>query len=937
MLMDAAIRHTILQSTIYKRKKRFSQSANDRRKLLFQAVSASLPTGNRARTAYLYCIKLGTNIDPCMGSGHILVYAFEVLMQIYESCGYTQRDAAQLIVEKNLYGLDIDNRAFQLAYFAVMMKGRKYDRRFLTKGITPNLCSIQDSNSLISFEQGAGQLKINDLYKETANYLIGAFRDAKEYGSILNIEQRDYDGLLKYIEELRQNGTEDLFVSQWINSISGVMPILIKQAKIMAQKYDVVVTNPPYMSSSSMNNHLSSYTKRNYKNSKNDLFAVFIEQSIKMLSANRFVALITQQSWMFLKGYENLRKSILNNNSLICMAHLGARAFEEISGEVVQTATFVLRKTILKSVKSCYIRLVDFDSQASKEAAYLNSLNMTKDVYFVNQDSFNMLPGRIIAYWASKTIFRIFSSLKQIKDFGDARQGMATGNNDFFVRFWFEPSNADIAMNCHDYEEFCNSQKKYIPYTKSSGICKWYGNYYTILRFDSKHYQLLSQSGNCLPSRQFYFKENANWSLISTGKFGARYAYRGSAFDVGAHAFFGDKNVFAMLAYLNSKVFNTLILFLSPTLNYNSGVVELVPCSSNFDDNISQLAIECVNIAKLNWDSFETSWDFKKHPFILMANKGDDTGGWENKIEKTYADWEKHSDFQFLKLKANEEELNRIFIEIYGLQDELTPEVEDKDVTIRKADLQRDMKSFVSYAVGCMLGRYSLDVDGLAYAGGAWDDSNYKTFIPDKDNVLPITDDEYFDDDIVARFVNFVKVVYGEDTLEENLDFIANALGNRGSTSREIIRNYFLRDFYKDHVKIYKKRPIYWLFDSGKENGFKALIYLHRYNEDTVGRVRTDYLHRMQAALEDAIAHCDVVLESNVSGSEKAKVVKKKEKLVKQLAETCIYDQAIAHVAHQRIPLDLDDGVKVNYAKFQGVIVSSEGKKPVKVDLLGKI
>lgn len=392
-------------------------------------------------------------------------------------------------------------------------------------------------------------------------------------------------------------------------------------------------------------------------------------------------------------------------------------------------------------------------------------------------------------------------------------------------------------------------------------------------------------------------------------------------------------DVFYFMGLLNSKPFQYYAHIANPTFHLQAKDVKGFPILDLVEEDkntIRQLEEQNTSISKTDWFSFETGWNFEKHPLIQhKASSGE--------IKDAFDNWKEFTANQFTQLKTNEEELNRIFIEIYGLQDELLPEVEDKDVTVRKADLQRDIRSFVSYLVGCVLGRYSPDVEGLAYAGGDWDNSKYKTLIPDKDNVILIPDDEFFDDDIVVGIVKYVKVVYGEDTLEENLEFIASALGNKGRTSREVIRNYFLKDFYKDHVKTYQKRPIYWLFDSGKENGFKALIYLHRYNEDTVGRVRADYLHKTQAAIENAIANCDVVLESNALGSDKAKAVKLKEKLVKQLAETRIYDQAIAHIAHQRISLDLDDGVVANYAKFQGVVVASEGKKSVKVDLLGEI
>lgn len=397
---------------------------------------------------------------------------------------------------------------------------------------------------------------------------------------------------------------------------------------------------------------------------------------------------------------------------------------------------------------------------------------------------------------------------------------------------------------------------------------------------------------------------------------------------------------------MNSIVANELLKVLAPTLDYNAGSVAKIPViiSKSNKSQIDNLYAECLQIAKLDWDSFETSWDFKRHPLLSVITRNsvlfDDTDDID--LAEFYTCWENECNERFNQLKANEEELNRIFIDIYGLQDELTPEVEDKDVTVRKADLQRDIKSLISYAVGCMFGRYSLNEEGLIYAGGEWDDSRYTTFQPDKDNIIPITDEEYFEDDIVSRFCDWLKTTFGTKSFDTNMDFIAKALGNKGDTSRKVIRNYFLNDFFKDHCNTYSvtgsgKRPIYWLFDSGKQNGFKALIYMHRYDADTVGRVRTDYLHKAQKYVETAMQSAQYTLDNASSSSEKSKATKSITKYTKQLAEMQLYDEAIAHIANQRIEIDLDDGVKVNYAKFQGVEVAQEGKKALKVDLLAKI
>lgn len=878
-------------------------------------------------------------LDPCMGSGHILVYAFDVLMAIYEECGYSQRDAARLILQKNLYGLDIDDRAYQLAYFAVMMRARKYNRRILNENITPNLCAIQESDGLISFEQGAGQLRLDELYKETANYLIAAFKNAKEYGSILDIEKRDYDGLHEYIEKLKTEGTEDLFTSIWLNNISAVIPYLIRQANIMVQKYDIVATNPPYLNK--MDGRLKDFVNKNYKDYSGDLFSVFMYRNFGFCKTNGYSAFMIPFVWMFIKTYEKLREFIIKNKNISSLIQMEYSAFEEAT---VPICTFVLKnaKDIQKGV---YIKLSEFKGGMEVQKQKVLEAISKKDcdyMYHTDEENFSKIPGMPIAYWVSVKTLKAFNN-KLLSDYAYPKQGFATGNNDRFLRFWHEVSYKNCGWKFSNSEDAKNSKLKWFPCNKGGSFRKWYGNNMYMVNWQNDGYEMRNFAGSVIRNPQFYFQEGLTWSTVTSGKLSMRYSPIGHLFETkGSVCFVKQKEfLYYLLGLLNSSIVNNLLLILSPTLDYHEGPLGKIPVIIEKEriSIVNNLVSKNISISKTDWDSFETSWDFKAHPLVshrffdINTNGPSKTAG----IRYAYKNWEIQARYRFEQLKANEEELNRIFIEIYGLQDELTPEVEDKDVTIRKADLQRDIRSFISYAVGCMFGRYSLDVEGLAYAGGEWDDSKYKTFIPDKDNIIPITDEEYFDDDIVARFVKFVKVVYGEDTLEENLDFIANALGNKGSTSREVIRNYFLKDFYKDHVKTYQKRPIYWLFDSGKENGFKALIYLHRYNEDTVGRVRADYLHKTQAAIENAIAHCDVVLESNASASDKAKSVKQKEKLVKQLAETLIYDQAIAHIAHQRISLDLDDGVAANYAKFQGVVVSSEGKKAVKVDLLVKI
>ena len=874
-------------------------------------------------------------IDPCMGSGHILVYAFDVLMDIYKACGYTERDAAKLILQHNLYGLDIDDRAYQLAYFAVMMKARAYSRRILSEGIRPHLCAIQESNSIpkqevmdIFARLAEGPLWSNKLRDDVA-YLIDVFRDAKEYGAIIDIKPIDFGAIEETLDAIRCNKTIlNIFDAPYKDTILRILPVLVEQGKLLSYKYDIVVTNPPYMGSSGMGAKLSEYVKKQYADSKSDLFAVFIEKGLELVKRNGINCMVTMQSWMFLSSFEKMRKKILATKTISNLMHME----NMVMGIAFGTAVAVLKNQNIFGYKGTYnhIKLTDIGEKDIPNAFPIMNNRFSQ----VSATNFFHIPGMPIAYWISQRMRDIFTHSKTLGQIVEVKHGLSTGKNEAVVRTWTEISFADFGRGFSSRDAALNSGYKWFPYNKGGSFRKWYGNFEFVLRYDQYGNDLMQTfSGHRHDGKSHYFKPSITWSFISSTKFGVRFSPNGAIFDVaGSSVFVDSQSINYITAFLCSSLAFEFLQTLNPTLNFQVGNVASLPIifphSEKIKQRVEQLAQSCIAISKLDWDSFENSWDFIQHPFLKYKKIN---------CVQTFNEWKKISENQFQTLKANEEQLNSIFIEIYGLQDEMPPEVEDRDITIRKADLQRDIRSFISYAVGCMFGRYSLDIEGLAYAGGVWDETKYTTLTPDTDNILPITDEEYFTDDIVARFVEFVKVVYGQETLEDNLDFIAEALGNKGNTSREVIRNYFIKDFYADHVRVYQKRPIYWLFDSGKENGFKALIYMHRYDQDTVGRVRADYLHKAQAYIENAISHCDVVRESNAPASEKAKAVKQKEKLVKQLAETRLYDQAIAHIAHRRIAIDLDDGVAANYAKFQGIEVANEGKKTVKIDLLAKI
>ncbi|OPA28161.1 SAM-dependent methyltransferase [Bacillus cereus] len=884
-------------------------------------------------------------LDPCMGSGHILVYAFDMLYQIYKDAGYSERDIPKHIIEKNLYGLDIDDRAAQLAYFAVMMKARSYNRRIFRHKLEPNLVAIQESNGI---PKDAIEYLINEegLYMEKAvqradvEYLVDVFQDAKEYGSILDMKTIDFDAIEQRLEEIvNDENIEDMFFLEYRDMILERIPELIKQGKIMGGKYNVVVTNPPYMGTKGMNSLLSSFLKSNYVISKNDLYSAFVEKCLRMCKEEGIISMITQQSWMFLSSYEKFRSFLLGISNIESLVHLGARAFHDISGEVVQSATFILRNRVKSNYKGNFIDLSKYGNADLKEEEFFNKVNCYNNF---KQSDFNIIPSNVIAYWLSEKFLDIFKNITPLKDVAEPKKGLVTSNNNRFLRLWYEVDGENIGFGLDSGEETILNSKKWIPFNKGGGFRKWYGNNEYLINWEHNGKEVIEYAAELYgsASRQiqnvkYYFRDGITWNGVSSNIFAVRGFERGFIFDTTGPCLFSD-NVEKeyLIALLNTKVFNEFLSIFTQSLSINPGDISKVPTIITKDNKLKEKIVDIcncnLNISTKDWNSFETSWDFKKHPIIEFR---------KNNIESSFDNWTEFTHKQFNQLKVNEEELNEIFIGIYGLHGELTPKVEDKDITIRKADRERDIKSFISYAVGCILGRYSLDQEGIVYDGGEFKSSSYQPIHVDMDNIIPITDDEYFEDDIVSRFIEFVKVTFSEETLEENLDYIAEALVRKNNeTSRQCIRRYFLKGFYKNHVQLYQKRPIYWMFDSGKQDGFKVLTYMHRYDESTIAKVRTDYLHTLQRKYEAEMSRQDIIIDGDGSSREKTEAKKKKEKLQKQLLECIEYDQVIAHVANQRIGIDLDDGVKVNYMKFQNIEVpQGEGKKPLKANLLANI
>ena len=891
-------------------------------------------------------------IDPCMGSGHILVYAFDVLMQIYESAGYSQRDAAKSILEHNIYGLDIDDRAYQLAYFAVMMKARQYNRRILNGENSCHVYAIQESNSINRAHLKYFGGGLDDIEKNAAKMqmegLLDTLTDAKEYGSILNVESYNWDLLRQFVAAEDTDGQISMD-SVGVEDTAEQLNRLIDIGETMAQKYWVTCTNPPYAGTGDLNSKLNSYIKKHYADSKSDMYAVFIERCVLFTNAVGFQAMITQHSWMFQSTFKKLREKILTK-SIINMVHLGARAFDEIAGEVVQTTSFILRGKLVENYIAKFSRLLKYAGEAEKEKHFL----LGEDEYSAIPSKFLTLPDMQIAYWVSSKVIDLLSSEDCIANYGSALSGLSTSDNERFLRIWEEVAYNNISFNYDSCESTLDGRYKWVPHNKGGSFRRWYGNrdYVVNWRNDGEEIKIAVVNNPTDPdttswSRRIFnwnkfFKQGISWSDVATGKLACRFIPAGAIFNATGPTFFANdrNNEKYLLALFNSNVFQEFLNLVCPGLHYNTGPISKLPVIFAKQEIITAYAESNIEMSQKDWDSFETSWDFKKHPLLRNVST----------ISEAFTQWQAECEERFNQLKANEEELNRIFIDIYGLQDELTPEVEDKDVTVRKADLQRDIKSLLSYAVGCMFGRYSTYKDGLLFAGEPYslqafvDKMNERPgtisaeelerayrnegivvdemFFPDADNVIPITDEEYLDDDIVSRLCAWLKAVYGADTLEANLDYIAKALGNKGSTSREIIRNYFLNDFFKDHCQTYSvtgsgKRPIYWLFDSGKQNGFKALVYLHRYTPDTIGNLRIDYLHKMQRVYESEINRMQDMMDHSENAREVAAASKRKDKLVKQLKECREYDEKISHLALSRIELDLDDGVKVNYRKLQ--------------------
>ncbi|CAX66896.1 BREX-1 system adenine-specific DNA-methyltransferase PglX [Lactobacillus johnsonii] len=845
-------------------------------------------------------------LDNAMGSGHILVYAFDLFMKMYIEQGYSKRDAAQKIIENNLFGLEIDKRAFQLAYFSIMMKGREYDRRFLRRNPTTNLYYFEDLHVSDEFYNFISDKVVRTNLKK----VVRDFSDATELGSIIKIDESiDLDSIEEVVAGLDFESGLDVF---GYKKIQKQILKTLKIIKVMTTKYEAVVTNPPYMNK--FDKKLKKYLRDNYKDYSKDLFSVFIYHNVHQLVKGGYAGYMTPLVWMFIKTYEPLRHDIINNFKIDSLIQMEYSAFEEAT---VPIDTFVLKNSNDKV--GTYLRLSNFKGgmivQKQKVLEAISDRTV-KYLYHTDQLNFDKIPGSPIAYWVSKKTANIFNKYPILKNYAEGSVGIQTGDNNKFIRDWWEVIYYKIKFNSKNVKD--TYLAKWFPYNKGGDYRKWYGNDLTVIDWKNDGRDIKDTSEKSGHHYQEYsdnlkFRSMITWTRISSNTPSFRYKNSGYLSDMAGFSIYPDsKNIMEILGLCNSKVSLYFLEFLSPTINYMLGqVLSLVFIKSNKIP--TELIENNVKISTQDWDAFETSWDFQKSP-LLTQNAAS--------LHQAYTSWSDEALTRFNQLKSNEEELNRIFINLYGLQDELTPEEDDKEVSVRKADQVRDIKAFLSYFIGCVFGRYSLDQDGLVYAGGDWDGSKYTTFKPNKENIILLTDRQYFDDDrdIIVRLKEFLTKTFDPETLTENMDFIAQTLEpkkfERGASAEDIIRNYFLNDFYKDHAKIYQKRPIYWEFNSGRNKGFKALMYLHRYNTEQLPMVR-HYLHELQPAMNDLIEVDQNLLDQETTASAKSKYRKAIATLNKQMNEIMKYDQILGHLSQSPIDLDFDDGVLVNHDKLQ--------------------
>lgn len=878
-----------------------------------------------------------TLLDQACGSGHILVYGFELLYKIYEEEGYNQNEIPELIIKNNLYGFEIDERASQLATMALMLKARSYYRRFFRKEIEPKILCYKDLD-LTKDEIKNTFKQIDFNLSDELNHDLANIQQATNYGSLIapHTATRELEKVQEAI--IFQENTTDAFLKYNLEQLK----VSIQQLILLSKKYHCIVDNPPYMGGGNMNKALGDFVKKNYPDSKSDLMACFMDAGLNMLLPKGFLGMINQHSWMFLSSYEKLREKLIKNIFFDTNLHLGARTFPEIGGEVVQNASFTFWNNIYEE-KGIYLRLVDLNTSEVKKEKTLEAIKNSDCgwCYTANQKDFLKIPGSPIGYWLGKTFIHSFESSK-LRDIADAKQGMATSNNSRFLRYWNEISFNMFTDNCTSLKESSNNGKKWFAYNKGGTFRRWYGNNEYVVNWFKNGEELRGfidilnklKPGGRLKNQEYYFRKNITYSALSSGLFSARYNDIGFLFDTKGSCVFSDENLNYLIGFFNSNTCQSLLNVLCPTLDYSSIGLNSLPIKNDDSDNIIEITNFLIILSKNEWDSREISWGFIQNE--LIKHKSQD-------LEESFDLYQQYWKTKFFQLHKNEQELNRHFIEIYGLQDELTPDVPLEDISILKDETVIEngqlvfkadevFEQFISYAVGCMFGRYSLDKEGLILAnqGETLEDYLRKvsltkdklSFTPDDDNIIPVFDDEWFEDDIVGRFYAFLKASFGTADFDKNLAFVEESLGKD-------VRKYFVKDFYTDHIKRYKKRPIYWMFSSPK-GSFNVLIYMHRYSPDTLNKILNSYLIEYREKLSTRMEHLDHLIVSG-SSTEQTKAQKEKDKLRVIILELQEYErETIRPLAIERINIDLDEGVLVNYNKFGKAIKEVSGLNDTK-------
>jgi type II restriction/modification system DNA methylase subunit YeeA len=874
-----------------------------------------------------------TLIDPASGSGHILVEAYELFKTIYLERGYRQRDVSKLILEKNLFGLDIDQRAAQLTGFALMMKGRADDRRLFERGVKLNVMAMVDSVEfdcdaiVYGIDLSQFSLQIEDLIE-----LNDLFNHATTFGSLIQVPQ-ELAKRLPGLKKLSETSSQDMFVSE---SLKHMGP-LVQQAELLAAQYDSVVANPPYMGGKGMNVQVKQFTKDHFPDAKSDLFACFIQRGFTFATVRGHNAMVTMQAWMFLPTFQKMRERLIREKTIVAMAHLGARAFGSISGEVVQSTAFVFRNEQPQSYKPVFFRLLDGNEEMKRSALLARERRFDQ----IAQESFRKIPGSPVAYWLSHPMQSTFDEETKVGDQAKVRKGLVTLDDNRFIKLWYEVSRPKILVQAESSDMAMDSGCKWFPINKGGFFRKWYGVHESVINWEFNGAELKAfivekyHGGSHtkeIRSEDLYFRDGITWNDITTNKIGFRYTPKGFLFSsVGPSAFFaGNSELLKTLGAANSSYTEKYAEAVNPTIHFTSANFANMPLPSGVTA-ASSYVTACINIARLDWDSYERSWEFQSLPILTASNVPVPT------LESSYNAWNTQNCDTITEMKRLEEENNRLFIDAYGLADELTPDVPIEQITltvnpayrygIKNTEEERDtrfcedtMQELISYAIGCMMGRYSLDIPGLIYAhrgNESFDPGRYITFPADDDGIVPLTDTEWYADDAANRVVEFISVAWDATHLEANLDFLAaNLSPKKGEGSRDTIRRYLCDSFYKKHVQTYKKRPIYWMFSSGKQKAFQCLVYLHRYNEGTLARMRTEYVIPLTAKLSSHIDKLENDKAASGSAAEIKKLEKEVKRLQKQQTELTEFDEKLKHLADQRIKLDLDDGVKVNYGKF---------------------